>query len=74
MRADTLSTFLVNNVLDPLRFMKAFSTLLLTTAKTASGEHPRVAIFGECVHLRWAEGNAEAAIQMEKHGSQLIKT
>ena len=31
-------------------------------------------IFGECVHLLWAQGNAEAAIQMEKLGNLLTKT
>ena len=30
-------------------------------------------MFGECVHLLWAQGNAEAAIQFEKLGNQLAK-
>ena len=33
-----------------------------------------VAVFEECVHLLWAQGNAEAAIQVEKLGNQLAKT
>jgi hypothetical protein len=36
-------------------------------------EPPGVAIFGECVHLLWAEGNAEVAIAAEKLGNQLTK-
>ena len=40
-------------------------------AKAAKAENPRVAIFGECVHLLWAQGNTEAAIQMEQLGNQL---
>jgi DNA-binding NarL/FixJ family response regulator len=70
---DALSTFMVNGMPDPIRFMNAFGNLILTAAKTAKAEHPRVAIFGECVHLLWAGGNAEAAIQMEKLGNQLTK-
>ena len=43
----------------------------MTAGKTAKGERPRVAVFGECVNLLCAQGDAEAAIQMEKLGNQL---
>jgi hypothetical protein len=33
-----------------------------------------VVIFGECVHFLWAQGNAQAAIQMEKLGNQLANS
>jgi DNA-binding NarL/FixJ family response regulator len=47
--ADTLSTFMVNDVPDPVRFMKAFGTLILTTAKAAKGEHsPRCSFRRMC--------------------------
>ena len=72
--AGTLSTFMVNGMPDPLRFMEAFGSLILTAAKTAKVGHPRVAVFGECAQLLWAQGNAEAAIQVEKLGNQLTKT
>ena len=42
--------------------------------EAAKGEQARVAVFGECVHLLWAQGNAEAAIQIERLGKQLVKT
>jgi MEDS: MEthanogen/methylotroph, DcmR Sensory domain len=71
--ADVLSTFMLNGMPDPVRFMDAFGTLILIAAKAAKGEHPRVAIFGECVHLLWALGNEEAVIQMEKLGNRLTK-
>jgi len=71
--ADVLSAFLLNGMPDPALFMKAFGNLIPRAAKAAKVEHPRVAIFGECVHLLWAEGNAEAAIATEKLGNQLIK-
>jgi DNA-binding NarL/FixJ family response regulator len=71
--AGTLATFMINGMPDPVRFMEAFGNLILSTAKTAKVEHPRVAVFGECAQLLWAQGNAEAAIQAEKLGNQLTK-
>lgn len=72
--ADTLSMFMLNGMLDPVRFVKAFGNLILAAAKATNGEHPRVAVFGECVNLLWTQGNAEAAIQMEKLGNQLTQS
>jgi DNA-binding NarL/FixJ family response regulator len=72
--ADALSRFIVNGMPDPTLFMKTFENLILTAAAAVDGGHPRVAIFGECVHLLCAHGNPEGAIQMEKLGNQLIRT
>ena len=72
--ADALSTFMLNGMPDPDRFLKTFGDVILTAAAAAKLQSPRVAIFGECVHLLWAQGNAEAAIQMEKLGNQLVNT
>ena len=72
--ADVFSAFLLNGIPDPALFMRAFGNLIPRAAKAAKVEHPRVAIFGECVHLLWAEGNAEEAIATEKLGNRLIKS
>jgi len=76
--ADTLSMLMVDGMPDPVRFLKMLGSLILTAAeaaKAASGaEQARVAIFGECVHLLWAQGNAEGAIQFEKLGNELLST
>jgi DNA-binding NarL/FixJ family response regulator len=72
--ADVLSTFMLKGMPDRIRFAGAFSDLILKAAAVAKVQHPRVAIFGECAHLLMAEGKAEAAIQMEKLGNQLVKT
>jgi DNA-binding NarL/FixJ family response regulator len=64
--ADMLSTFMVNGLPDPVRFLKIAGDLLLTAAKAAKGEHPRVAACGECAPLLWAQGNTEAAIRLEQ--------
>ena len=71
--ADVLSAFMLNGTPDPVLFMKAFESLIPRAAKATKVGYPRVAIFAECVHLLWAEGNAEAAIAMEKLGDQLVK-
>ena len=71
--ADMLSTFMVNGVPDPTRFVEGFGNLILTAGKAAMGI-PHVRIFGECVHLLWAQGRVEAAIQLEKLGNQLAQT
>jgi DNA-binding NarL/FixJ family response regulator len=72
--ADTLSTFMVNGMPDPVRFLRLLGNLIGTAAETAKREQARVAFFGECVHLLWAQGNAEAAIQVEKLINQLPQT
>ena len=65
---ETLSTLVLNGMPDPAQFMKAFDDLILRATKTAKG---RVAVFGECGSLLLAQGNAEAAIRIEKLGNQL---
>jgi DNA-binding NarL/FixJ family response regulator len=72
--AEALSTFMVDDMPDPVRFFEGLGSLIATAARTAKGEQSRVVIFGQCVQLLWAQGNAEAAIQMEKLGNQLAKT
>ena len=71
--ADALPTFMLNGMPDPVRFMKVLGDLVATAAKAGKGEQARVAIFGEMCHLLWAQGNAEAAIQVEKLGNLLVK-
>jgi DNA-binding NarL/FixJ family response regulator len=72
--ADALPTFMLRGMPDPVRFLKVLGNLIATAAEAAKGEQARVAIFGEMCHLLWAQGNAEAAIQVEKLGCQLVKT
>jgi hypothetical protein len=71
--ADTISKFMLNGIPEPVRFLRLLGDLIATAAEAMKGEQARVAIFGECVHLLWAQGNAEAAIQVEKLGNQLAK-
>ena len=68
--ADALSMFMVNGMPDRVQFFKAFDNLI-RAIRQGSNEHRRIAVFGECVDLLCSQGNAEAAIQIEKLGNQL---
>ena len=72
--AEALSTFMINDVLDPGRFLKLFGNLIETATQVVKGEQARVAVFGEGAPLLWAQGNEEAAIQVEELSHQLAKT
>ena len=71
--ADTLSTYMVEGSPDPVRYIEAFRSLIMRAEKAAKAERPRVAVYGEGVHLLWAQGNVEAAIQVEKLCNQLTR-
>jgi DNA-binding NarL/FixJ family response regulator len=63
--AETLSTFMVNDLPDPVRFLKVTGELIEAAAKAGKPEHPRVAACGECAPTLWAQGKADAAVQLE---------
>jgi hypothetical protein len=64
--ADTLSTFMVNNMPDSTRFFEVVGGLIETAAKATEGEHSRVVACGECAPLLWAHGKPDAAIRLEQ--------
>ena len=72
--ASAFLTFMHNGMPDSARFMTTLGQLILTAAKAAKSLHPRVVVFGEGVGLLCQQGNAEAAIQVEKMCNELIKT
>jgi DNA-binding NarL/FixJ family response regulator len=71
--AETLSTFMRNGMPDSVLFSKLLGNLIVTAGEAVKKEQARVAIFGECVHLLWEQGNAEAAIQVEQLGNRLAE-
>jgi DNA-binding NarL/FixJ family response regulator len=71
--AEAISSFVVNGTLDAVRFLDTFANLIQVASKAAEGERRRVVIFGEGVHLLWAQGNVEAAIEDERLCNQLVK-
>jgi DNA-binding NarL/FixJ family response regulator len=71
--AETLSLFMVKGMPDPVRFLELLGDLIITATEAVKGEQPRVSLFGECVNLLWAQGNADAAVELEKLGNKLTR-
>jgi DNA-binding NarL/FixJ family response regulator len=71
---DALSRISVNGVPDPGKFISAIIGLLESVAITTKSEYPRIAVFGECAGLLCREGRAEAALQLERTGNDLIQS
>ena len=72
--AETLSTLMVDGLLDSARAFEGFSRLIETASQAAKAQHPRVAICCQCKGSLWAEGNTDAAIQLEQCCNDLAKT
>lgn len=71
---EALSTFMVNDLPDPVRFFKIAGDLIVAAAKTPKSKHPRVSACGECAPTLCAQGNVEAAIQLENLWDEIAKT
>jgi DNA-binding NarL/FixJ family response regulator len=71
--ADTLSTFMGDELPDPVQFFRVVDDLIAAAARSTAGEESRVTICGECASILWAQGNADAAIQVEQFCNQLTK-
>jgi DNA-binding NarL/FixJ family response regulator len=72
--ADTLSTFMVDDIPDRARFLKVVGDLIATALKAAMGKHPRVAACGECAPVLWAQGKGDAAVQLEHLWDEVART
>lgn len=70
---DALSTFMIDGMVDRVRFRETFGNLIVSATKAVNREHPRIALFGEGTHLLWAQGNVHAVIQDEKLCDELAK-
>ena len=71
--ARTLSTFMVNDLPDSARFLQVAANLFAAAVKAAKGEHPRVAVCGECDPPLWKVGDGHAAIRMERLWNEVAK-
>ena len=63
--AQTLAQFMVDGGPDEVRFAEVMGAVILR-ARSAAGDRPRIAAFGEMVALLWAQGKQEAAIRLEQ--------
>jgi DNA-binding NarL/FixJ family response regulator len=71
--AETLSTFMVNDVPDPVQFQKGVGDLFAAAATGTKGEHRCVAACGEVAPTLWAGGKGDAAIHVEHLFDELSK-
>jgi DNA-binding NarL/FixJ family response regulator len=71
---DALSTIMVNGSPDPERLIAGIGGLIEAAAKAATGKQRQVAMCGEAGALLQAEGQADAAIQLEQLCDELTKT
>ena len=72
--ADALASVMHGGILDSRRYLKLFDDLVSSVSASLTGQHRRIAVWGEGVHLLWAQGKEEAAIQLEKLCNQLCET
>ena len=72
--AETLSTFMVNDMPDAGRFLRVVGDLVATAAKRTNGEPRRVAACGECAPLLWASKNGVAAVRLEQLWNEVAKS
>jgi DNA-binding NarL/FixJ family response regulator len=71
---EMLAKVMVNGCPDPTRFLNAAEELLTEAARRAVGQHAEVAACGECSPTVWADGNVEAAIQLEQLWDDVAKS
>jgi signal transduction histidine kinase len=71
---ETLSKFMRHGMPDPELFAKTIGPVVSRAASVAEGTDPRVAAYGEMVVLLWADGNADAAIKLERLWNDLART
>ncbi len=71
---EALSTFMVKDLPDPVQFFKVAGDLMVAAAKAAKGKHSRIWACGECAPTLYAQGKADAAIQLEHFWDEIAKT
>jgi DNA-binding NarL/FixJ family response regulator len=70
---DTLSTFMLDGLPDAARFLKVAGDLVAAAAKASNRDRPRVSACGECAPTLWAQGRADAAVQVEHLWDEIAK-
>ena len=70
---EVMSKFMVAERPDPVRFEEVVGSLIARAAQGARDENRCVVAFGEMVALLWAEGRAQAALELEKMWNALAK-
>jgi DNA-binding NarL/FixJ family response regulator len=71
--ADAHSSFMVNDLPDPARFLKCAGDLIAAAGKASRGDRPRVALCGECAPVLWEQGKPDAAMEVERLCDEIAK-
>jgi DNA-binding NarL/FixJ family response regulator len=71
---DTLSLFMVDGWPDPQRFSTVIGDLMQATVNLAKQRQRRVAVCGELAPILWAQGNRNAAIEIERLWDEMAAT
>ena len=71
---EMLALVMVNGRVDPTRFRNAAESLLADVERHATNELAGIAACGECSPTLWANGNVEAAIQLEHLWDEIGKS
>jgi hypothetical protein len=72
--AESLSAIMTGGLPDPVRFFGGIDGFIESAAKASKIKAPRVVVCGEGVAYLHAEGNVEAAIQLEQLCDELART
>ncbi|HEY6369807.1 MAG TPA: response regulator [Candidatus Sulfotelmatobacter sp.] len=68
-----ISAFMRNDLPDPVLFRGVLGELIAAAGRGSAGPPSRVAICGECSSILWAQGKADAAIQVERLCNQVTE-
>jgi CheY-like chemotaxis protein len=68
-----LSSMMVNDLPDPLRFSNLAGELIARAAARVTGDTSRVFVCGEGPTLLWEQGNEEGAVQLEHLWDEMAK-
>jgi len=70
---ETLSAFMLNGVLDPVRYLEGMADLVESALRAARSEQPRVAVYGELAAPLLDQGKSDAVIQIERLSNEFAK-
>jgi DNA-binding NarL/FixJ family response regulator len=71
---DALSTFMVNDLPAPARFLKVAGDLIAAAGKASMGDRRHVALCGECAPVLWEQGKTDAAMEVEHLCDEIAKS
>jgi DNA-binding NarL/FixJ family response regulator len=72
--AEALAAFMVNDLPDSVRLRKLMGDRIALAAGATKAKHPRIAACGEMAPTLWAQGRADAAIQVEHVTDEIART